>query len=159
MMAFIFSKFFNDWITLIQSFWFAFEILLNFPNQNIGLSNICFDDWLISRQISASSSVKLPKTFSARCANPGLFKIFSRGLTIVLDWIWAANFFFSSIKFCIWSHNSSKFHFSPGIFNKSINLVTWYSGNAILSKNMKDVCTWMSFGWMKLVPVTQAFKW
>ena len=94
------------------------EILLNFLNQNIGLSNICFDDRLICRQTSASSSAKLPKIFSARCTNPGLFKIFSIGLTSALlrmssflDWIWAGKFSFSSIKFWIWSNNSSKFRF------------------------------------------------
>ena len=40
------------------------ERLLNFLNQKIGSPNSCFDDWLMSRQISAFSSDKFPNTLN-----------------------------------------------------------------------------------------------
>ena len=77
MIIFSFSEFFTSLITLIQSFWFSFERLLNFFNQNFGFSNICLQDWLTCAQIFKSSTSKFQKIFSARCWRPGLLMIFS----------------------------------------------------------------------------------
>ena len=60
-----------------QFFWLSCERYLNFFNQNIGLSRICWQDWLTCPQIFKSSKSKFQKTFSARCWRPGLLIIFS----------------------------------------------------------------------------------
>ena len=78
MMAFLCLEFpSDDWIILIQSFWFSVEIFSNFLNQIIGFSKICLQDWFICAQIFISLTFKFKKTFSARCWRPGLFMIFS----------------------------------------------------------------------------------
>ena len=144
MTACFFLEFFSDWITLIQSVRISLDRLWNFLNQNIGLSSISFDDWLMLRQTTTSLSVKLPKIFSARCVNPGLFNILSSGLAWAilwmflsfLNWNWASKLSILSIKFWIRFLNFSVFLYyllststfgivlnnMPDLYNKNLSL-------------------------------------
>ena len=110
MIAFSFLEFFTELRNLIQSVWFSFERLPNFLNQNIGLSNISFDDWLMFRQTSTSSSAKLPKIFSARCTNPGVFKIFSMGLisAMLFECCGKCRYFENPRVVMIWNQQSNQ---------------------------------------------------
>ena len=77
MIAIFFLEFLTDLITLSQSFWLSNERPTNLLNQNNGLSNKWWHDWLMSPQIFKYSTSKFQKIFSARCWKPGLLMIFS----------------------------------------------------------------------------------